>query len=63
MAEVKSEKLKLGSKPCVGFSPFFFLSLTRTLTTSKVLSLENPQIDLVFCSLIRTFAGEIENIH
>ena len=28
------------------------------LTSSKELSLENTQINLVFCSLIRTFAGE-----
>lgn len=35
----------------------FFRSLIRALSRcSKVLSLENIQINLIFCSLIRTFA-------
>ena len=34
----ENEKLKMGSKPCVGFSPFFFLSLREKYLFRKWLS-------------------------
>ena len=41
----------------------YFAHLFVTLTLSKLLSLENAQINLVFCSLIRNFAAIINIIN